>query len=130
MTKDEIINYWVSSSDKDLRVMASLFKNGHYGWSLFLGHLVLEKLLKAIYVKKVDVNIPYTHDLAKLSEKAGLLLTEEQKDLMDEVTTFNIKARYPDYKGRFYKKATKSFAVGYISKIKDFRRWLKKRVKE
>ena len=110
--------------------MGSLFKNGHYGWALFLGHLVLEKLLKAVYVKNVDVSIPYTHDLAKLSEKAGLLLTEEQKDLLDEVTTFNIKARYPDYKGRFYKKATKRFADGYVSKIKDFRRWLKKRVKE
>src|SRR4030067_3711766 len=99
MTKDEIINYWVSSSDKDLKVMGSLF-------------------------------LPFTHDLAKLSEKAGLLLTEEQKDLLDEVTTFNIKARNPDYKGRFYKKATKRFAEGYVSKIKDFRRWLKKRVKE
>ena len=130
MTKDEIINYWVSSSDKDLKVMGSLFKNGHYGWTLFLGHLVLEKLLKAIYVKNVDVNIPFTHDLAKLSEKAGLLLTEDQKDLLDEVTTFNSKARYPDYKGRFYKKATKRFAQDYISKIKDFRKWLKKRVKE
>ena len=130
MTKDEIINYWVSSSDKDLRVMGSLFKNGHHGWALFLGHLVLEKLLKAIYVKNVNVNIPFTHDLAKLSEKAGLLLTEDQKDLLDEVTTFNIKARYPDYKGRFYKKATKRFAQDYISKIKDFRKWLKKRVKE
>ena len=70
--------------------MGSLFKNGHHGWALFLGHLVLEKLLKAIYVKNVNVNIPFTHDLAKLSEKAGLLLTEDQKDLLDEVTTFNI----------------------------------------
>ncbi|MCC6543274.1 MAG: HEPN domain-containing protein [Nitrospirae bacterium] len=130
MTKDEIKNYWISSSDKDLRVMNSLYKNGHYGWSLFIGHLVLEKLLKAIYVKNIDINIPFTHDLAKLAQKAGLLLTEEQKDLLDEVTTFNIKARYPDYKERFYKKATKRFAEGYITKIKDFRKWLKKRIKE
>lgn len=130
MTKDEIINYWVSSSDNDLKVMSSLLKNRHYGWALFMGHLVLEKLLKAMYVKNVDISIPFTHDLTKLSEKAGLLLTEEQKDLLDEVTTFNIKARYPDYKDRFYKKATKKFTADYITKIKDFRRWLKKRVKQ
>jgi HEPN domain-containing protein len=32
--------------------MGSMFKSGHYVWALFLGHLVLEKLLKAVYVKK------------------------------------------------------------------------------
>ena len=56
------------------------------------------------------------------------MLTEEQKDLLDEVTTFNIKARYPDYKGRFYKKATKRFAEGYVSKIKGFKKNLKKKM--
>ncbi|MGR3176204.1 MAG: HEPN domain-containing protein [Candidatus Scalindua sp.] len=130
MTKDEIINYWLSSSNKDLRAMGSLFKNGHYVWALFLGHLILEKLLKAIYAKEVDTNIPYTHDLTKIAEMAKLPLTEVQKDLLDEVTTFNIKTRYPDYKGRFYKKATKRFTENYILKIKEFRRWLIKKIKE
>lgn len=130
MTKSEIINYWLSSSRKDYRAMNSLFKNGHYIWSLFLGHLILEKLLKAIYAKEVDTNTPYTHDLIKIADKAGLTLTETQKDLLDEITTFNIKARYPDYKGRFYKKATKIFTEEYILKIKEFRRWLIKKVKE
>ncbi len=130
MRKEEIIDYWVSSSNKDLKAMRSLLKNGHHIWALFLGHLILEKLLKAIYVKKVNTNIPFTHNLVKLAEKAKLSLTEEQKDLLDEVTTFNIKTRYPDYKGRFYRRATKRFTEEYILKIKDFRQWLIKKIKE
>jgi HEPN domain-containing protein len=130
MTKDEIIIYWVTSSNKDFKAMGSLFRNGHYSWSLFLGHLVLEKLLKALYVKTVDAKIPFTHDLTKIALKSGLLLTEKQKDLLDAVTAFNIKARYPDYKGRFYRKATKRFAENYIEQIKDYRKWLVKKVKE
>ncbi len=130
MTKDEIIKFWVSSSNNDSKAMSSLFNNGHHVWTLFLGHLSLEKLLKAIYVKNVGTNIPYIHDLTKIAEKAGLSLTEKQKDLLDEVTTFNIKARYPDYKGRFYKKANKRFTEEYISKIKGLRRWLIKQIKE
>lgn len=110
--------------------MGSLYKNGHYAWALFLGHLVLEKMLKAAYVKLDGPNIPFTHDLTKIAVSAGLPLTEEQKDLLDAVTTFNIKARYPDYKGRFYKKATKRFTEAYIEQIKDFRKWLVKRLKE
>ncbi len=129
MTKDEIAAYWVNASDTDFHAMESLFKNGHYTWSLFVGHLVIEKLLKAYLVKCSDVEIPYIHDLVKIAEKAGIQLTERQKDFLDEVTTFNIKARYPDYKNRFYRKATKEFTKRYIAKIKEFRQWLLKKVK-
>ena len=82
------------------------------------------KTLKAAYVKHISANIPYTHDLVKIAEKAKLELTELQKNLLDEITTFNIKARYPDFKGRFYKKATRKFTERYIVKIKELRKWL------
>ncbi len=94
-------------------------------WALFLGHLVLEKLLKAYYVRQVGMEVPYTHDLTKIAELGRLSLSEDQKDFLDEVTTFNIKARYPDYKNRFSRKATKEFAEKYMGKIKEFRLWLR-----
>ncbi len=125
MTKNEIIQYWIRSSDDDCDVMKSLFKSNHFVWTLFLGHLVIEKLLKAYYVKSVNFDIPFIHDLTKLAASGSLTLTEEQKDFLDEVTTFNIKARYPDYKRRFHKKATKEFTENYLNKIKEFRLWLK-----
>lgn len=37
---------------------------------------------------------------------------------------FIVKARYPDYKNRFYKKATSEFAQVYINRIKEFKQWL------
>lgn len=128
MKQKKIIEYWINSSDRDYEVMNSLFEKKHYVWTLFLGHLVLEKLLKALYVKQVGVAVPYTHDLTKIADLTNLNLTEEQKDFLDEVTTFNIKARYPDYKNRFSKKATKRFAEKYLNKIKEFRLWLRERV--
>lgn len=130
MKKGEIIDYWLSSSDKDFKAMGSLLKSGHYVWTLFLGHLILEKLLKAIYVKNVNANIPLIHNLSKIAEEAKLDISGKQKDLLDEITTFNISARYPDYKGRFYKKANKGFTEEYVKKIKRFRQWLRKKVKE
>lgn len=129
MTKDEIINYWLNSAYNDFKAMNSLFKNGH-SWALFLGHLVIEKLLKAVYVKNIDANAPYIHTLTKIAEEARLELSEKQKDFLAEVTTFNIKARYPDYKGRFHKKASKEFTGHYIKGIKEFRQWLIKKIKK
>jgi HEPN domain-containing protein len=46
-----VIKHWINSADNDYPVMATLFEKGHYNWSLFLGHLILEKILKACYVK-------------------------------------------------------------------------------
>ena len=89
-----------------------------------MGHLVIEKLLKAIYVKNGDDNPPRTHDLLRLAEKAKLETTEEQKDLLDLLTTFNINARYPDYKQSFYKKCDYEYTTATIVKIKELRTWL------
>ena len=129
MTRKEIIQYWIDSSDVDFRAMDSLFVNGHYTWALFVGHLVIEKLLKAYYVKIIDVNAPQIHHLLKIAEQTGFELSEDQKDFLLEVTTFNIKARYPDFKQRFYQKATKEFAGQYIQKIKEFKTWILNKIK-
>ena len=125
MTKEEITEYWLNSSDEDYVVMNSLFEKNHYVWALFIGHLVLEKLLKAYFVRQSEADVPHIHDLTKLAELGFLNLTEEQKDFLDEVTTFNIKARYPDYKNVFSKKAAKEFTEKYLNRIRDFRLWLR-----
>lgn len=128
MTREEVLQYWISSSDLDFEAMTSLFNNGHYVWALFIGHLVIEKLLKAYYVKVADIAVPQIHHLLQIAERSGLVLSESQADFLLEVTSFNLKARYPDYKQRFYQKATKDFAGQYINKIKEFRIWLIKKI--
>jgi len=42
-----------------------------------------------------------THRLMLLVEKAGLALSEEQSELLEAVTDFNLEARYPDEKFLF-----------------------------
>jgi HEPN domain-containing protein len=89
-----------------------------------MGHLVLEKLLKALYVKNVDNNVPRVHDLSRLADKALIEIPEEREDELDLITTFNISARYPDYKQSFYKKCNHEFTTTNIGKIKELRKWL------
>jgi HEPN domain-containing protein len=130
MERDEIVRYWIESSDDDYRVMESLFDNGHYVWALFLSHLVIEKLLKAYHVKNVDTNYPRIHNLVEIAVKAKLDLSAEQKLCLVELTTFNLRARYPDYKKRFQKKATRQFAESQTSKVKELRLWLLKNIND
>jgi HEPN domain-containing protein len=86
--------------------MMDFFKIKRYNWALFLGHLVIEKLLKAYYVKINSNHPPLIHDLLKLAIKSNLTLTDDQKFVLDNITTFNINARYDDYKLAFYKRCT------------------------
>lgn len=126
MDKEEMISYWVETSEKDFNTMLHLYKSKDFHWSLFLGHLVIEKLLKAVYVERVALHSPRIHDLLRLAEKSELQLSEEQKDLLDILTTFNINARYPDYKRSFYKKSTEKYTGEYIEKVKEMRIWILK----
>ena len=65
MTHDDHVQYWTKSALHDRRTMNHLFSTGDYDWSLFLGHLVVEKLLKAVYVRNKPETIipPRSHDV-------------------------------------------------------------------
>lgn len=123
--KNTLISYWLKSAESDLTVAEHLFEKGDYHYCLFIGHLVLEKTLKALYVKNVDLNPPFKHSLPLLAEKANLQITTAQETFLEEVTDFNIEARYPDIKFQFFKKCTKNFTEKYFNEIKDFYKWLK-----
>ncbi|NQS99199.1 MAG: HEPN domain-containing protein [candidate division Zixibacteria bacterium] len=130
MTKNEHIAYWLQSAKHDLDTAESLFKSSKYDWCLFIGHLVLEKVLKAIFVDKNDnKNPPKIHNLVKLAELSFLELTEDQKVFLDEVNDFNIESRYPDYKFEFHKSCTKKYTDQYFKRIKEFYKWLKSQLK-
>ena len=125
MDISETVKYWVNSSDQDFIAMEHLYTAGDFSWSLFLGHIIIEKLLKAYFFTIKRKNPPFIHDLLRIAEKADLKLSEEKMDFLDTVTTFNIRTRYDDYINDFKKKCTPEFTKKYILEIKEFRIWLK-----
>ncbi len=101
-----------------------LFEKGDYTYTLFFGHLTIEKLLKAIFVSKFNEPPPHTHRLAYLAEKTELGLSSERIELLEIITDFNLEARYPDERFSFYKRCTKEFTETYMNKIEEIKKWL------
>ncbi len=120
-----LVNYWIESSDKDYKTMMDLFQTDNYHWSLFIGHLVIEKLLKALFIKRMDQFPPLIHDLRRICEKADMTLNKDQIITLDSISRFNLNARYDDYKQSFYKLCTKEFTAEWIGKIENLRTWIK-----
>jgi AbiV family abortive infection protein len=112
MEKTEIIQYWVKAAEQDLDTAKVLYKHKRYNWCLFLGHLALEKIIKAHFVNdNPDEPVPLIHNLTKLAEKTKLQLSDDQKVVLTEINQFNIKVRYPDYKFEFIRNAQKNLPI-------------------
>ncbi|HLC94523.1 MAG TPA: HEPN domain-containing protein [Patescibacteria group bacterium] len=109
MTQKQVLNNLLFTSGKDIKAARDLLRLKHYDWSLFLWHLAVEKILKAKIVS-LGKSIFYTHDLVRLAKRAEIKLDKILTAQLDEITTFNIEARYDDYKLSFYKKVTKNYA--------------------
>jgi len=44
--KQKVIDYWIVNSTDDYDTMMAMFDTKRYSWSLFIGHLMIEKLLR------------------------------------------------------------------------------------
>ncbi|MBM2813472.1 MAG: hypothetical protein HW421_234 [Ignavibacteria bacterium] len=130
MTIPEHIEHWLDGAEYDLKAAESLFNNGYYSWCLFIGHLVLEKTLKAIYIQSTNNIVPpKIHNLLKLAELSNLELTHEQAKFFADANRFQIEARYTEFKIELYKIATEEFAKNNFNKIKENYKWLKSQIK-
>ncbi len=122
---DRIVKHWLESADKNYDTMSNLVNSRDYSWALFLGHLVIEKTLKALYVKRLEKHAVFSHDLLRLASLINLELSEEFVEWLDEITTFNLNARYDNYKQDFYKLCTKDFADIWLDRIEKINLWLR-----
>ncbi|MBI4224335.1 MAG: HEPN domain-containing protein [Deltaproteobacteria bacterium] len=123
MELQKIIAFWKKSAGLDKKTSEDLFKSKNYVGCLFFVHLYLEKILKGLVQKTTRETPPFIHDLLILSKIAGVELTEEQKDSLTTINTFNIRTRYLDYKLSFYKKATREYAAKYVKITEDLYQW-------
>jgi len=124
------MEHWIESSDDDYKTMKNLYNSKDYNWCLFVGHLVIEKLIKGLYAKinTEKPHAPKIHNLLELANRCNLVLTQEQKDLLSLFTRFHLEARYEDYKKEFYDMCTQEYTEKQIISIEEMRTWLKEQL--
>lgn len=62
------IEYWHKGSLSDVDTAGILIEKNKYSEGMFFCHLAIEKMLKAVYVKKQSVFAPKSHNLFMLCE--------------------------------------------------------------
>lgn len=130
MTKQDHIDYWVTTADKDWKAIKRMVEVKTYVHALFFMHLVLEKLIKAHWVKDNEGNNPpRTHNLILLMHKTRLALTEEEMNLLTVMNQFQLEGRYPDYIQGIYKTYKSKQTKEILDKVSKLRKCLLKKLR-
>ncbi len=104
-------------------------KGRKYVHALFFGHLYLEKLAKALWVKNNKENYPpKIHNLVRILELSEIKLEDNDMEFLDILNWFQIEGRYPDYVNNLVKETTKHLAEQYIKQIKSITKCLKEKL--
>ena len=125
---DKTVAYWKEGADYDMGAAADIFATGRYPYVLFMAHMALEKLLKAIYVKRTGHHAPRTHSLTLLARK---LKGEMPKDILEDLAGyagFHIQTRYPDYMYEYYDYCTEEYTRKTLEQMREVYQWLKRRL--
>jgi len=125
MDIQKVKDFWRDEAEEALKVAYHLFEKKDFSYSLFFGHLAVEKILKAVYVVVKEEHPPYIHNLIRLAEAIDIHMTEKQRDDLIRITSFNLEARYPDEQRSFRKKCTVDFTRLELERIGEVFQWLK-----
>jgi HEPN domain-containing protein len=116
------IDYWINGAEDDIVTAELLIREKRNLHGLFFCHLVIEKAIKAYYVKRTGEIAPRSHNLIYLSDNLELTLDEETQIFLGILMKYQLQGRYPDYSPTL---PDQYIVNQYLSKTKDLLQWLK-----
>lgn len=131
MGKEEQINYWIKSAEEDWATAQDLLHLKRFLHALFLFHLVIEKLLKANWIRdNAGDTPPYTHNLEHIYSQTEVELSAEDIDAIRSLGMWNLERRYPDYQNKIYKLANAEYSSSKYQVVSKIRQCLLTRLSE
>ena len=125
MGKEEQIQHWVKTAELDWTTAEDLLKLKRFLHALFFFHFVLEKLLKAHWVKANTSDFPpRSHDLEFFYSNSEIELSSEDVDELRALNSWNLEGRYPDYLSKISKQADEKYTLAKYENVKRIRKCL------
>ncbi|GAI27743.1 unnamed protein product [marine sediment metagenome] len=103
-----------------------MLKSGRYIYVIFMCHLSLEKMLKAITTEITQKISPKSHNLIYLLKLGNIQLPPELFNFIAKINNVSIITRYPEDFSKILEAYPKGVAEEYLSKTKEIHKCLKK----
>jgi HEPN domain-containing protein len=132
MSNKERAAKWLDLVAEDLSVAELLFNNGHWLYTAFMCHQVVEKSLKCYWCVCRDDDPPFIHEHWRIAEGCGLYskMTDEQKQFLANIREMNIEARYQEAKDAAARKLNRESTAEILDKTKQMHAWILQHLKE
>jgi HEPN domain-containing protein len=88
------ISNWIKSSNYDIKTAEHMFATGRYVYVVFMCHLAVEKLLKALYEATHEKVPPKTHNLIYLSNAVRLEIPENLLQTIESLNDLSVVTKY------------------------------------
>lgn len=116
---------WLETSEYDLNTAQHMLKAGRYIYVIFMCHLSIEKMFKAIVNEETGVLPPKTHDLVYLLSLAKLKPPQHLLDFIGKITGASIVTRYPKELSKLIEAYPEDVAKEYLEGTKEVLQWLR-----
>lgn len=95
---EKTINNWLIQSEYDNQTALAMLKSGRYLYVAFMCQQAIEKLLKAIFIRKKGEVPPYIHNLNRLCNLSEIsdFIPEKFNEFIIELNTYYIESRYTE----------------------------------
>jgi len=127
---NNIVRNWVATSNYDLQTADAMYKVGRYLYVVFMCHLAIEKMLKALLSQKHPENVPpKIHNLINLAQKAEITIPDNLTDFFQRLDNVSISTRYPEDIRTLSKEFNQDTAKLILINTKRMIKWLKQCLK-
>lgn len=125
MNVEQLIHNWLSSAQYELDSADVLLDEGRYAHCLALSGKCLEKMLKALWLRKKNEHPPTHSRLLYFAGKLDLGLPEWAVDLLAVLTLFATDHEDVTYWKELRRSVKKEFAEQTYQETERFIEWLK-----
>jgi len=102
-----------------------MLQTGRYIYVIFMCHLAIEKLLKAI-IQEITGKLPHkTHDLVYLLQVTKINFPEHLLEFIGKISNISIVTRYPEDLSKIVSAYPEQVAKEYLNSTYEVIAWLK-----
>jgi HEPN domain-containing protein len=120
---------FILSAAYDLTTAQHMYKTGRYVYVVFMCHLVIEKMLKAIIAEKTDKVPPKTHNLLYLIKLSDVAMPQDLFDFVAKINNASVVTRYPEDFNKLIESYPDNIVKEYLDFTEKVSEWLKQNEK-
>ena len=117
-------NFMLSAA-YDLQTAEAMLGSGRHIYVVFMCHIAIEKMLKAVAAQVTKAVPPKTHNLIYLLKLGNVQLDQDMLDFIARLNNASLVTRYPEDFSQLVTAYPADVAVQYLEKTREVIAWLK-----